>query len=232
MGAIGAVGAFAMGAGFWAQWGRILLTSNEESLPFGWWLLAGGAVLVGVAIWIGTSGDALLRVGDGGVGIERGGLFGTLPVRRIPWHEVESIAYEGASGAVVVRGRDEGAEQLTISASLKSQPQAAAWIVREAGARIPAVLNVGDEASLPEARNDAGEMLPLDPLQVVGKRCAASGTIIAFEPDARVCPRCERVYHKAHLPASCACGAALGEEAAQPAGASETAAPQEEANPA
>jgi hypothetical protein len=44
---------------------------------------------------------------------------------------------------------------------------------------------------------------------VVGKHCADSGTVIAYEPDARVCPRCERVYHKAHVPETCACGGSL-----------------------
>jgi hypothetical protein len=211
VGALGSLGALAMGSGFWAQWGRVLFVGKEDSLPFGWWLLAGGAVLVGIAIWVGTSGDPLIRVGDGGVGEERGGLFGTLPLRRIPWHEVKSIAYESATAAVVTRGRDETGLELVITARLKSQPQAAAWIVKEARARVPSVVSVGDEAGLPAPRPDAGEALTLDPVQVVGKRCAASGTIIAFEPDARVCPRCERVYHKAHVPSACECGATLAD---------------------
>jgi hypothetical protein len=62
---------------------------------------------------------------------------------------------------------------------------------------------------LPEPHRDAGEVLVLDPIQVVGKHCAESGTVIAYEPDARVCTRCERVYHKAHVPETCACGASL-----------------------
>ena len=113
----------------------------------------------------------------------------------------------------MVKGRDETGAELTILARLKSQPQAAAWIVREARARIPAATSVGDEARLPDARSDAGESLSLEPVQVVGKRCAASGKIIAFEPDARVCPNCERVYHKEHVPAACACGRTLGSDA-------------------
>jgi len=54
-------------------------------------------------------------------------------------------------------------------------------------------------------------VLPLEPPQVVGKHCAASGKVISYEPDARVCPRCERVYHRASVPASCECGASLTE---------------------
>jgi hypothetical protein len=214
VGGVGAVGALAMGGGFWAQWGRVLFTGATDSLPFGWWVLAAGAVVTGVAIWLGTSGDALLRVGDGGLGVERTGLFGTLPLRRMPWHQVESVAYEGALGAVVARGRDETGVELVVQARLASHGQAAAWIVREARARVASVVTVGDEVALPVARADAGEGLPLDPVQVVGKRCAASGTIIAFEPDARVCPQCERVYHKAHVPSACECGAKLADSPA------------------
>ena len=61
-------------------------------------------------------------------------------------------------------------------------------------------------------QTDAGESLTLDPVQVVGKRCANSGKVIAFEPDAFVCPRCERVYHKDHVPPACACGATLADQ--------------------
>jgi hypothetical protein len=45
----------------------------------------------------------------------------------------------------------------------------------------------------------------------VGKHCASSGKVIAFEPDARLCPRCERVYYKTSVPAECECGASLAE---------------------
>jgi hypothetical protein len=231
---LGAVGSLGVGAGFWAQWGRVLFGGREESLPFGWWILAGGAVILGVAIWVGTSGDPLLRVGDGGIGVERGGLFGTQPLQRMPWHAIESLTYDGGRAAIVATGRDETGSALTLSARLKSQPQAAALIVREARARVPSVVTLSDEIALATVRSDAGEALVLEPVQVVGKRCAASGTIIAFEPDARVCPRCERIYHKDHVPPSCECGGALG-SASESEGANETdaqAREAEEANPA
>jgi hypothetical protein len=198
-----------MGAGFWAEWGRIWLADQAESLPYGWWLLAGGSVVLGVGIWVGTSGDPIVHVGDAGVAQQRTGAFGTMPLQRMPWHAVASIAFDGAMAAVVVRGKDETGADLTIVVRLKSQPQAAAWIVREARARVASVTTVGDEVKLAEARNDAGEGITLEPLQIVGKRCAASGKIIAFEPDARVCPNCERVYHKEHVPDACECGQAM-----------------------
>ena len=57
--------------------------------------------------------------------------------------------------------------------------------------------------------------MALEPPQVVGKHCSASGKVIAFEPDARLCPKCERVFYKASVPAECDCGASLVELQAQ-----------------
>jgi hypothetical protein len=201
---VGAIGGVLMGAGAWAQWLRTVVLSASEPLPFGVWLLAAAAVVLAVAIWIGTSGEPVLRVGDGGPAVEKGS-----NVIRVPWHAVESVAFEGAQGVVVARGRTEAGDELVVRARIASQPQAAAWIVREAKRRVPTVVDVGEQAGVPAAREDAGEMIRMDPVQVVGKRCAASGTVIAFEPDARVCPRCERVYHREHVPEGCACGAEL-----------------------
>jgi hypothetical protein len=33
--------------------------------------------------------------------------------------------------------------------------------------------------------------------------------MIAYEPDARVCPACERVFHKDKVPRKCLCGTDL-----------------------
>jgi hypothetical protein len=201
---LGGFGAIVMGAGAWAQFGSAFVDAPEgapEPLKFAQYILVAGTLLVGAAIWIGTSGDPALRVGDGGIGLEKGG------VRRLPWYAVERV--EWREEAVRVTGTDDLGTAITILARAATHPQAAAWIVKEARERIPAVVDVPTDATLPEPRADAGESLALEPPQVVGKHCAASGKVIAYEPDARVCPRCERVYHKAHVPDSCACGASL-----------------------
>ena len=44
---------------------------------------------------------------------------------------------------------------------------------------------------------------------VVGKKDAISGKLISYEPDARVCTRCERVYFKRSVPKRCKCGNSL-----------------------
>jgi hypothetical protein len=201
---LGAIGAALMGAGTWGEFGwtpRADVPDTSSAINYTPYILAAGAVLVGVAIWIGTSGEPPLRVGDGGVAFERSG------VRRIRWCDVQRVAL--IDGAVKVTGKDEAGADLTVVARVASHPQAAAWIVKEARERVPSVVDVPEDASLPELRASAGESVAVEPPQVVGKHCAASGTVIAYEPDARVCPRCDRVYHKAHVPEACACGASL-----------------------
>jgi hypothetical protein len=73
------------------------------------------------------------------------------------------------------------------------------------------VVGISEEvlAKLPSASSYAGTKIDLEPLQVVGKRCAMTGTLISYEPDARSCERCERVYLKRSVPKTCACGATL-----------------------
>jgi hypothetical protein len=194
-------GAAAMGAGTWELLGSWLHEGGPDPLPYARYVLAAGALFVGVGLWLGTSGEPVMRVGDGGVAVERGGL------RRLPWYAIESI--ELADGAVRVSGVDDAGTKVTLNASLGHNAQAAAWIVREARERVPAVVKVPSDASLPHPLASAGETLPLDAPQVVGRHCAASGKVIAYEPDARVCPRCERVYQKTSVPETCECGGTM-----------------------
>jgi hypothetical protein len=201
--ALGALGALAMGAGAWEQFGSLFVTELPEAIKIAPYVLTVGSILTGAAIWIGTTGDPALRVGDAGLAVEKGGLS------RMPWYAIESIEWRDET--VRVAGRDEVGTPLTIAASLVAHPTAAARIVKEARARVPLVVKVPEDATLPAASADAGQTLPLDPPQVVGRHCAASGKVISYEPDARVCPRCELVYHKAHVPETCACGASLAD---------------------
>jgi hypothetical protein len=204
---VGAIGAIAMGAGAWGQFGALVHEGGPEPLKFAPYILAVGALLVGAAIWIGTSGEPTLRVGDAGLAIEKSGL------RRMPWYAIERI--EWREEAVRVTGKDDMGIAMSLVAKLKSHPQAAAWIVKEARERVPRVVDVPDDATLPDPRASAGETMALEPPQVVGKHCSASGKVIAFEPDARLCPKCERVFYKASVPAECDCGASLVELQAQ-----------------
>lgn len=205
---LGALGALAMGAGAWGQFGPLVTDAVTEPVKGASYILFGGSLAVAGAIWLGTSGEPVLRVGDGGIGIEKG------QIRRIPWHAVERIEWRGE--AVRVAGKDQSGVAVTLVAPVAKHPQAAAWIVKEARQRVPSVVDVPDDATLPEAVAQGAKSLSLEPLQVVGMRCAASDQIISYEPDARVCKRCERVYVKTQVPDTCACGASLSELKARP----------------
>ena len=204
---LGGLGAAAIGAGVMGQYVR------PEPVPYAVWILAGGAVLLGVAIWISSTGEAAVRVGDAGIAFEKGGVV------RLPWWGIQSIAWDGAEQVLEVAGKDETGADLRFRVGTKTQPQAVAWIAREARARIPKVAELSEETleALPAPLKDAALVIRLDPIQVVGRRCADTDKVIAYEPDARVCPRCERVYHKAHVPESCACGGTLAPLRKKPA---------------
>ncbi len=195
---LGAAGAVSLGAGAWEQFGAA--HAPIEATPY---LLAGGALAFGAALWVGTSGDAVVRVGQGGVGEERSGVL-----RRIPWYQVTKIAWREELNAIVVTGDDETGTPATIIVKVRSQAAAAALIVSLGAERAAEAFDVPESAieKLPKANPADGLEIVIDPVQVVGKRCAKSKKVIAYEPDGRVCPRCERVYHKKSVPNKCACG--------------------------
>ena len=200
---VGGIGSVLMGIGAWGQFGSLVTSGGPDPFKFAPYILAAGALLVGVAIWIGTSGEPALRVGDGGLAVVKSGL------RRMPWYAVERVEWSG--DAIQVTGKDDTGLAMTVTATLQTQPQAAAWIVKEARERIPNVVGELESSTLPDPLASAGVEIALEPPQVVGRHCAESGKIIAYEPDARVCVRCERVFHRSSVPEVCPCGASLTE---------------------
>jgi hypothetical protein len=202
---LGGVAAAALGAGTWAQFGHAWMDRVEPPYSFAPALIAAGAVAFGVAVWLGTSGETPLRVGASGIAIEKG-----KELTRIPWYAVERISWNPDQQELSVAGKDESGRARALALTPKVQPGAIGWIVKEARERIPDRVDVPEEAlGLPAASQGDGHVLVMEPVQVVGKRCATSDRVIAYEPDARVCPRCERVYYKESVPEACACGASL-----------------------
>ncbi len=197
----GVVSALTLGAGVYGKF-----FSNTEN-AYASYLLAGGAALFGALIWFSTSGEVMLRVGDAGVAADRETL------QRIPWHQIESVTWDGKRSAVVVTGKDEGQAATEIAASVRSHRIAAAWIVSEATRRIPKKVKLSNEErdAVGGTNPKDGETLALDALQVVGKKDPKSKKAIAYSKDARVCPMCERIYHRKSVPEKCACGADLTE---------------------
>ncbi len=203
---LGGLGAATMGVGAWAQYGRALLSQEQtvSPYPFAPWVLAAGAALFGVAVWLGTSAEPPVRVGAAGIAVERG------EIRRMAWYDVGHISWSSDKDLLEIRGTDEAGKDWTFILNPLSHAQACAWFLKEARERVPKVVDVPDSPrGVPEARPQEGQLIVLDAVQVVGKRCMESDTLIAYEPDARICPRCERIYHKHHVPDECACGGSL-----------------------
>ncbi len=199
---IGGLGALGLGAGVWGYWFGHLTAPEGQAVSPVFVLSVSGALLTVIAIWLGTSGEAALRVGDAGIALEKGEL------QRMPWYNLSTISWESGAGALVVSGKDEHDKAVTFKVPARSHGVAAAWILAETQERVPKAVDMPKEAieKLSPAPPNEGQLIGLPPTQVVGKRCAKSGVLIGYEPDARVCPRCERVYHKASVPPKCKCG--------------------------
>jgi hypothetical protein len=140
-----------------------------------------------------------VRVGDAGLGVEKGGD----EIERLEWRDVSRILVDGDT--ITFQGPGT-----VLSIPLKQHAQAAARALAEAKARIPKKLEDVDTSAVPKPETGAGEVRPLEAAQLAGSHCKASDELIAFEKDARLCGRCGEVYHKAHVPDAClTCGAPL-----------------------
>lgn len=174
-----------------------------EAMPL--YMIAFSTVLVGIAIWLGTSSEPAVRVGSAGIALERGEL------RRMPWSSINKITWDGSALTLNIDGADEASVPWSLAIPARGHRDAVGWILKEALDRIPKVVEIEDRTidDLPGANPAAGTKTDLEPLQVVGRKDANTGELISYEPDARVCARCERIYHKRSVPKKCTCGAAM-----------------------
>jgi hypothetical protein len=182
------LGAVALGAGVYAQWLR-----SGDAGPHPWslyFLIAGAVLLLAVALFGQTSARAV-RVGDGGVAIERD----ETTIERVAWCDVARFLV--TDSAVTVQG-----DGVTISVLRNVHAAAAARVVREAKERIPE--KTADVAAIEGPLNaaDVAE-IALEPPQIAGRPCKATGKVVSIEKDARLCGRCGEVYHKAGVPSRC-----------------------------
>ena len=186
------------------------------------WLMLGGLLLLAAVIVWGDVEGMTLRVGDGGVARERGGKV----ILRLAWCDMREV---GLRNSEVYIEASSG----RLSFAIAANPIAAAWIASEASKRIPtrwkpgnaqagteaeadAHTDAGTDASaavaktsgvdvnaLPKVSDGDGELVSLEPTQIAGRPCRASGRPIIFEEDACLCPRCGEVYAKDTMPERC-----------------------------
>ena len=67
---LGALGGTVLGAGAWGYAYGHAFEADEKLKAIPSYLIAAGAVLTGATIWLGTSSDTPLRVGDPGIAME------------------------------------------------------------------------------------------------------------------------------------------------------------------
>jgi len=196
--AVGMLGALSLGAGVYSQW---VSDHARGSAPY--MVFAGALVLAGALVF-GDLGTNPVRVGDGGVALERG-----RDLLRILWCDLQHVRVQ--DGKLVLESKEQ-----TFTIPIAGQPQAVARILAEGTRRVPEAMDVRrkDVSGLPEPGENDGELLTLDRLQVAGRHCAASGRPISFERDARLCPQCCQVYLRDEVPQKCVtCELELGEKA-------------------
>lgn len=196
--ALGMLGSAALGAGVYGAW------LAPHPVAAAWPLLVGGLVAVVAAKLFSPRQAPPVRVGELGV------IVGDpAEAERLPWY---------ALSAVRIVGDDLRLESSTgpVVLPLAAHASAAARIVAEASQRIGARVDISPKAHerLPRLTEAAGQRVPAARLQLAGQRCAASGTSITFESDARLCANCAALYHARHVPAACLhCEQALPVEA-------------------
>jgi hypothetical protein len=193
-------GALVLGAGVYSQW----LSENPRAIaPY---LFGVGAVSLGAALWFGDAGALPVRVGDAGIGIEKGN-----DLVRLAWSDLERVFTERAE--LVAKGKE-----LTLRIPIAAHRTAVAWILSEGTKRVPAAMDVKRQslAGLPDPKDNDGQFVVIEGIQVAGRHCAASGKPVSFERDARLCPNCGQVYLKEHVPAKCVtCDSPLGAKAVE-----------------
>jgi hypothetical protein len=189
------LGAVALGAGVYAQW---LRSGGVGPHPWSLYFLIAGAVLLLAVALFGQGSARPVRVGDGGVAVERD----ESTTERVAWCDVGRVLV--SADTVTVQG-----DGVTISVARNVHAGPAARIVREAKERVPEKID-GDAKVEPPAGFAEPAKIPLDPPQIAGQACKATGKVISFEKDARLCGRCGELYHKAGVPDRClTCGARL-----------------------
>lgn len=187
-----------LGAGTYSAW---IAESPKEYQNF---LFLGGLAALGLFVFRISTGREVVFVGDAGVAVEQGG-----ELTRLLWFEIESIRYQ--SSHLVLSGANT-----TLRLPSRCHTRAIRAILAEAARRLPQILDVPAKLvdELPKVVGEDPKPMPIEGLQVAGKRCQVTKQVLTFERDARLCPVCTTIYHRDHVPATCAnCKQPLGNAA-------------------
>lgn len=196
------LGGLGLGAGVCAQW------IADPPRDFAGYLIVGSMAIVAMAFLLGRSGVPV-RVGDAGVGLERGS-----EIVRLAWCDIERIRVEGKQ--LVLRGDSQ-----TVRIPIAVHKPAIARILAEAVHRLPDIIAVPSSFmhELPKPQEAQGELLNIEELQVAGRTCAECHEVITMEREARLCAVCGQVYHAHHVPRTCqTCEAPVAGRALRPEG--------------
>jgi hypothetical protein len=167
------------------------------------YLAVGGAALLAAYAFLAGAREARLRVGDLGVGVE----LGDGKVARTAWYELARVAL--AQGELLLEKKESGEP---VRVSLEGHRAAARAILGEALVRVPKRVALSDDEvrSVGQAGPSDGAVVPVESLQVAGRRCRATDKPLTFEKDVRLCARCGVPYHRSAIPAKCLeCGRRL-----------------------
>ena len=164
-----------------------------------------GALLVGVAIWIGTSGEPSLRVGDARAGGGEGRRAADALVR----DRAHRVARRGrARDGQGRRGRRDDDRRVARRATRRRRRGSS----RRRASASPRWSTCPEDATLPDRARRRARRCALEPPQVVGKHCAASGQGHRVRAGrARVPAVRARLPQGQRARPTCACGASLVE---------------------
>lgn len=184
---LGCASALLLGAGLGARW-------FQDNPPVWTWglILVGGVTLSGLP-WSHPAPELSVTVGDAGVSVET-----RRETQRLAWHQMKRITATAHQLLI------EGAHH-SLRITWGANPQAIAWILKEAAERLPHLLDVSPQQAktLPAPQAEAGTLQNVENAQIAGTRCAHSQELLSLEEDARLCKVCGQVYHRAHLPDQC-----------------------------
>ncbi len=180
------------GAGTYATWITETDAVWRSYAPLA--VVVGAIVAAAIILMVRAVPDPV-RIGAGGIGrVNASGIE-----ERIPWSDIETVLWnadaltvEGAGHRLVLPGATMAS---AVRAFLSEYERR--WPTREHDWKIEAGRETGTH-----------EALVLDPIQVAGQSCRASGKRITVDQDAVQCRYCEALYLRAELPMACTvCGA-------------------------